>query len=57
MSLPDKSTSEDLTIIIEHKIVNVPLHVCTKDNIEGYVLPMSLPDKSTSEDFKGIIET
>ena len=57
MSLPDKSTSEDLKVIIEHNIVNITQHLCTKDNIEGYVLPMSLPDKSTSENVKDIIQT
>ena len=42
---------------LKHKIGNIPLHMCTKTNIQSYVMAMSSPDKSTSEDLKGIIET
>ena len=41
---------------MKHTIVNIPLDVCTKTNIEGFVLTMSLPDKSKSENLKIIIE-
>ena len=38
MYSPDKSTKVSLKSIIKHRIVNIPLDVCTTTNIEGHVM-------------------
>ena len=47
MYSPDKKKNEGE--FDKHRIVNISLNVCTKTNIEDYVMAMYSPDKSMKE--------
>ena len=40
-----------------HPQPQIPVHVCTKTNIQSDVVAMHSPEDSTSKDLKGSIET
>ena len=42
---------------LKHTIVNIPLDMYTKTNIESDVMAMNSPDKSMRVRLKGILET